>query len=55
MGGPSKLSQHQRKEAIDRLERGDTLTDVARTFGVSHRTIMRLRPFAMGGAGAGQV
>jgi DNA invertase Pin-like site-specific DNA recombinase len=46
MGRPSKLNQHQRQEAIERLERGDTLMDIARTYGVSHTTILRLRPFA---------
>jgi DNA invertase Pin-like site-specific DNA recombinase len=45
-GRPSKLNQHQRQEAIERLERGDTLMDIARTYGVSHTTILRLRPFA---------
>jgi DNA invertase Pin-like site-specific DNA recombinase len=50
MGRPSKLNAHQRKEAIERLERGETLTGIARTYGVSHTTILRLRPspFAAG-------
>jgi Resolvase, N terminal domain/Helix-turn-helix domain of resolvase len=50
MGRPSKLNQHQRQEAIERLERGDTLMDIARTYGVSHTTILRLRPFVAAGA-----
>jgi hypothetical protein len=29
-------------EAIERRDAGDTLTDIARTYGVSHTTIMRL-------------
>jgi DNA invertase Pin-like site-specific DNA recombinase len=42
MGRPSKLTRHQRREALARRERGDTLTDIAATYGVSHTTIMRL-------------
>jgi transposase len=42
MGRPSALNHHQQKEAIARRESGDTLTDIARTFGVSHTTIYRL-------------
>jgi DNA invertase Pin-like site-specific DNA recombinase len=50
MGRPSKLTAHQRREAIERRERGDTLMDIARTCGVAHTTIARLqvsakRPF----------
>jgi len=41
MGRPPKLSRHQQREAIERRDAGDTLTDIART-GVSHTTIMRL-------------
>lgn len=42
MGRPSKLTPHQQHEAIARREAGDTLTDIARTYGVSHTTIGRL-------------
>ena len=42
MGRPPKLNRDQRKEAKARWEAGDTLTDIARTFGVSHTTIGRL-------------
>lgn len=42
MGRPPKLTAHQRQEAIERRERGDTLTDIARTYGVAHTTIARL-------------
>jgi DNA invertase Pin-like site-specific DNA recombinase len=42
MGRPLKLTPHQRREAIERRERGDSLTDIARTFGVAHTTIARL-------------
>ena len=43
MGRPSALTAHQRQEALARLEAGETQTDIARTFGVSHTTIGRLR------------
>jgi DNA invertase Pin-like site-specific DNA recombinase len=42
MGRPLKLTPRQRQEAIERRERGDSLTDIARTFGVAHTTIARL-------------
>jgi DNA invertase Pin-like site-specific DNA recombinase len=42
MGRPPKLSPHQRREAITRRDAGETLTDIARTYGVSHSTISRL-------------
>ena len=42
MGRPPKLNRDQQREARARLDAGDTLTDIARTFGVSHTTIMRL-------------
>ena len=42
MGRPSKLTPHQQREAIARRDAGETLTDIARTFGVSHTTISRL-------------
>jgi DNA invertase Pin-like site-specific DNA recombinase len=45
MGRPLKLTPHQRQEAIERLDRGDSPTDIARTYGVAHTTIARLRPF----------
>jgi DNA invertase Pin-like site-specific DNA recombinase len=42
LGRPSKLSPHQQREAIARRDAGEALTDIARTFGVSHTTIGRL-------------
>jgi hypothetical protein len=42
MGRPPKLMPHQRKEALNRREAGETLMDIARTYGVAHTTIMRL-------------
>ena len=41
MGRPPKLSRHQQREAIERRDAGETLTNIARTYGVSHTTIMR--------------
>jgi DNA invertase Pin-like site-specific DNA recombinase len=43
MGRPPALDAHQRREALARREAGEALTDIARTFGVSHTTISRLR------------
>ena len=42
MGRPSKLTPHQRREAIARRDAGEALADIARTFGVSHTTIGQL-------------
>jgi DNA invertase Pin-like site-specific DNA recombinase len=41
-GRKPKLTAHQRREALARREAGEALTDIARTFGVSHSTISRL-------------
>jgi DNA invertase Pin-like site-specific DNA recombinase len=43
MGRHSALNQDQQREALARIEAGDALTDIARTFGVSHTTIARLK------------
>ena len=43
MGRPSKLTQHQQREAIRRRDRdGETLADIARSYNVSAATISRL-------------
>ena len=42
MGRPPSLTPHQRREALARRDAGETLTDIARTYGVSHTTISRL-------------
>ena len=42
MGRPSKLTPHQRREAIARLDAGESQSDVARSYGVAHTTIGRL-------------
>jgi DNA invertase Pin-like site-specific DNA recombinase len=42
-GRPRKLTPHQRREAIARRDAGDeTLSDIARSYNVSHSTISRL-------------
>jgi DNA invertase Pin-like site-specific DNA recombinase len=42
--GPKfKLTPHQRKEAVARKERGELLTEIARSYNVSDSTISRLR------------
>jgi hypothetical protein len=43
MGRPRALNRDQQREALARRDAGETLTDIARTFGVSHTTIGRLR------------
>jgi len=42
MGRPAALTPQQQAEARQRRENGETLTDIARTYGVSHTTIARL-------------
>lgn len=42
MGRKPKLTTHQRREAINRLSKGDTASDVAQTYNVSRWTIQRL-------------
>ena len=50
-GRPRKLDQHQRQEALQRLANGESLVDVARTYGVDPTTIGRLQgPFVSGSA-----
>jgi DNA invertase Pin-like site-specific DNA recombinase len=47
-GRPRKMTPHQRQEALQRLARGETQADVARTYNVDATTIGRLlgdRPF----------
>ena len=44
MGRPPKLTPHQRREAIKRREKGETLAEIGRSYNVSGATISRLRP-----------
>jgi DNA invertase Pin-like site-specific DNA recombinase len=43
-GRPSKLTAHQRQEALQRLAAGETQADIARTYNVDATTIGRLEP-----------
>jgi DNA invertase Pin-like site-specific DNA recombinase len=43
-GRPPALTAHQRQEALRRLAAGETQTDIARSYNVSHVTIGRLQP-----------
>lgn len=42
MGRPSKLTPHQRREAVGRRDAGESVVAIARSFNVSHSTISRL-------------
>ena len=56
-GCPPKLNAHQRREVLARREKGETLMDIARSYGVSHLTTMRLAvssPFEHGAVVAPQ-
>ena len=44
MGRRPKLTPHQRREAIRRREKGETLAEIGRSYNVSGATISRLRP-----------
>ena len=43
LGRKPKLNPHQRREALARRATGEPLTEIARTYAVSHSTISRLR------------
>jgi DNA invertase Pin-like site-specific DNA recombinase len=45
-GRPLKLSPHQRREALKRVGDGESVVDVARTFGVDRATLYRLQAAA---------
>jgi DNA invertase Pin-like site-specific DNA recombinase len=42
MGRPPKLTPHQIKEALHRRDAGEAMTDIAKSYNVSHSTISRL-------------
>ena len=44
LGPKFKLTSHQRREALARKQRGELLTEIARSYNVSDSTISRLRP-----------
>ena len=41
-GRKPRLSRYQIEEALARREAGETLTDIGRSYGMSHSTISRL-------------
>jgi DNA invertase Pin-like site-specific DNA recombinase len=43
LGRKPKLTPHQRREALERRARGEALTEIARSYNVSHSTISRLK------------
>lgn len=43
LGRPRKLTADQQREALERIANREPLTDIARSYNVSHTTIMRLR------------
>ena len=43
LGRPAKLTRHQKQEALARRNTGEPVAEIARTFGVHHSTISRLR------------
>jgi DNA invertase Pin-like site-specific DNA recombinase len=48
LGRPPKLTPHQKREAIERRDSGEALTEIARTYNVSHSTISRLKAWPLG-------
>jgi DNA invertase Pin-like site-specific DNA recombinase len=44
LGRPTKLTPHQRREAIKRLNAGEAITEIARTYGIDRATVYRLQP-----------
>lgn len=44
LGRPFTLTPHQKREAIERRENGETLAEIARSYNVSYSTISRLSP-----------
>jgi DNA invertase Pin-like site-specific DNA recombinase len=42
-GRPFKMSAHQRREALRRMDAGESVVDLARTFSVDRATLYRLR------------
>ena len=53
-GRKPKLTSFQISEAIRRRDAGEAMTDIGRSYGVSHSTISRLRPFHVHLVAAGQ-
>jgi DNA invertase Pin-like site-specific DNA recombinase len=45
-GRPLKLSTHQQREALSRMDAGESVVDLARTFGVDRATLYRMQALA---------
>jgi DNA invertase Pin-like site-specific DNA recombinase len=43
-GRNPKLTRHQQREVLKRRDAGEPLVDIAKSYGVSHSMISRLRP-----------
>ncbi|MQW86005.1 recombinase family protein [Sinorhizobium saheli] len=43
-GRKPKLTAHQRREIVQRIENGELIREIARSYNVSHSTISRVRP-----------
>jgi putative DNA-invertase from lambdoid prophage Rac len=48
LGRPSSLSAQQHARILDRLERGASVSEIARQFDTSRQTVMRIRDKARG-------
>jgi hypothetical protein len=42
-GRPPKMSVHQRREALQRMDASESVVDLARTFGVDRATLYRMQ------------
>jgi DNA invertase Pin-like site-specific DNA recombinase len=42
-GRPLKMTAHQRREALQRMDAGESVVELARTFGVDRATLYRLQ------------
>jgi DNA invertase Pin-like site-specific DNA recombinase len=45
-GRPPKMSAHQRREALQRMDAGESMVELARTFGVDRATLYRMQALA---------
>jgi DNA invertase Pin-like site-specific DNA recombinase len=45
-GRPLKMTDHQRREALQRMDAGESVVDLARTFGVDRATLYRMQALA---------
>jgi Helix-turn-helix domain of resolvase len=45
-GRPLKMTDHQRREALHRMDAGESVVELARTFGVDRATLYRMQALA---------